>query len=1032
MKKRTKGVEICQQPVVASTSNLNNERFEKAWFAVQSLAKKFQTNQQHYLSGEYQETHVREDFINKLFNALGWERSDDPYRQEMKLEKPEKKAKGRADYAFSLAPHYNRTRFFVEAKRPQNNIATPDNCFQAIRYSWPKDVPIAVLTDFNSLYILDSRFRPNIKSVESRIVKKWHCSDYFDRDKFAELYWLISREAVAKGSIDIFAEHELPAPQLATKQYNLFAGETREFDDDFLYQLDTWRESLASAFKRASNALTAEQLTEFVQRTIDRLVFIRFLEDKGIEQSEIIAKFGQGNKKYWPDFIATCRRLDQIYNGIVFKPIRELDDRTFQPEDSVFADICDDLTDEHTPYNFDSIPVEILGRIYERFLGKVVLLQNKSIEVVDKESVRKAGGVFYTPDYIVAYIVNQSLGAQIQDKTADEIRKLRIIDTACGSGSFLIGVFGFLLKSIAIYYLKFPKEAAKGVLEMRDGEQHLSLRYKREILVNCIYGVDIDAQAVEVAQLSLYLKLMEDETTYSAHQQQIEIGAALLPSLSANIVVGNSLVTLEDDGGDMFSLEKLRESKSLDFKATFPQVFRSGGFDLVIGNPPYIKEYLNRDAFKHVRNSPYYQGKMDLWYLFACRGFDWLRSESGMLAYIATNNWVTNAGAKKLRAKITADARITQLIDFGDFKVFRDAGIQTMILIAEKSQQPESYQFDYRRLTGIKPTQLDAKALLEKLDGRGCEYLTPTFHRGRNPTETLTFSNTEIEILLNKIESKRNFELDGKLEVAQGIVAPQDSVNTNTQQTLGSCFHVGQGIFILSNDEMQGCNFSKEEQELIKPFYTPGELKRFASNGKNKLWIIYTDSKFKDPVEILPYKAIKKHLDRFANVITSSNAPYGLHRSRDVKFFSEEKIMSLRKCSEPCFTYTDFPCYVSQSYNIIKTERANQLFLTGLLNSRLVRFWLKYRGKMQGQNFQIDKEPLLAIPLCLPGKIEQEKVAKLVKRIIDFKQQTPSITTDAENIQFQRFLGQVEYQIQDAIETIYGLSDVERQMMHFT
>lgn len=127
----------------------------------------------------------------------------------------------------------------------------------------------------------------------------------------------------------------------------------------------------------------------------------------------------------------------------------------------MFADICDELTDEHTPYNFDSIPVEILGRIYERFLGKIVQLKNKTIEVVEKEDVRKAGGVFYTPDYIVAYMVDQSLGVQIKQKKADDIQKFRVIDTACGSGSFLIGTFDFLLKSIATYYRKFPKEAKK-------------------------------------------------------------------------------------------------------------------------------------------------------------------------------------------------------------------------------------------------------------------------------------------------------------------------------------------------------------------------------------------------------------------------------------------------------------------------------------------------------------------------------------------------------------------------------------------
>jgi adenine-specific DNA-methyltransferase len=1008
-----------------------NNRFEKSWHAVQALTRKFQANPKHYLSNEYQEIHVREDFINKLFYALGWERGDDPYRQEMKLEKPEKKAKGRADYAFSLAPHYHRTRFFVEAKRPQDNIATPDNCFQTIRYSWPKGLPIAVLTDFQSLYIIDSRFRPNISSADSRIVKKWHCDDYYHRDKFEELYRLLSREAVANGSIEVFAENELPVPQVATKQYKLFAEEAREFDDVFLQQLDIWRESLASAFKRANNALTAEQLTEFVQRTLDRLVFIRFLEDKRIEPNDIIARFGQSNKKYWHDFIATCRRLNQVYNGIVFKPLAELDDRTFQPDDIVFANICDDLIDEHSPYNFDSIPVEILGRIYERFLGKVVQSKRKTVEVVEKENVRKAGGVFYTPDYIVAYMVDQSLGSHIKNKKPDDILKLRIIDTACGSGSFLIGVFGYLLQAIETYYRKHPEEAKKGVLEVRDGDQHLSLRYKREMMVNCIFGVDIDAQAVEVAQLSLYLKLMEEETAYSTHQQQLEMGVALLPSLSANIVVGNSLVTLDDNGGDIFSLDMLREMKSLDFRATFPQVFRSGGFDLVIGNPPYIKEHTNRDAFEHIRLSPYYVGKMDIWYLFACRGLDWLKPESGIIAYIATNNWVTNAGAKKLRAKITVDARIDQLIDFGDFKVFRNAGIQTMILIARKSKKPEHYQFDYRRLSGIKRTQSDAQALLEKTEGDGREYLAPTLDRSRVPTALLTFSNSNFETLLNKIADKRNFELDGNLEVAHGIDVLQDFANKKSVKILGNKFKVGDGIFILSDEERLALELSQKEQELLRPYYTTKELGRYLGDRHNSFWIIYTDSSFKNEQSMFPYPRLRHHLDKFRVVMTSDNAPYGLHRARDENFFLGEKILLQRKCAKPTFTYTDFDCYVSRMFIVIKTKRANHKYLTALLNSNLIAFWLRHRGKRQGHQFQIDTEPLLAIPLYVPSEAEQEKIAKLVQRIITCQQQMHNIKTDAENVQFQRFIGQIESKIQDAIETIYGLNDEERKMLEF-
>lgn len=1009
------------------------DQFEKAWLAAQALTKKFAQGLSHYLSNEYQEAEVRQDFIDKLFKALGWDVGHDiqhdPYRREVRIEKPEKKSRGRADYAFSIAPHYRRVRFFVEAKRPQTTIKTPDNCFQAIRYSWPKGLPIAVLTDFNYLHVIDSRFRPNINSATERVVRSWHHNDLLDREKFSEIYYLLSRYAVASGSLEVFAEIELPPQQVATRQYSLFAGEARDFDDDFLNKLDEWRETLALVFKRARNELSGEDLTECVQRTLDRLIFIRFLEDKGIEPDALIARFGQHSKTHWQDFVSASKRLDAIYNGIVFKSHKKvLDDPEFEPDGAVFAGICDDLTDEHSPYNFDSIPVEILGRIYERFLGKIVLTERASVRVVEKEDVRRAGGVFYTPGYIVAYMVEQSLGRYSNIKKPDDILKLRIIDTACGSGSFLIGVFAYLVQELTTYWRKQAKPT-KGVVEVRDGETFLTLQYKRQILLNCIYGVDIDPQAVEVAQLSLYLKLLEEETTASAHQQQqLEIGVTLLPSLSRNIVMGNSLVTLEDEGGDLFSMEKLHETKSLDFKAAFSQVFRTGGFDLVIGNPPYIKEYTNRSAFDHVRHSPYYQGKMDIWYLFACRGLDWLKPESGTLAFIATNNWVTNAGAKRLREKITLDARIEQLIDFGDHKVFRDAGIQTMILIARRSGTPNRYAFDYRRLEGNRRTLADAQALLEKLPGSGRIYLEPTFDRSRTLSAPLTFSASAPEALLNKIENKRNCELREQ-DVGVGIDVHQDFLNSKGRATLGGSFFVGQGIFNLSHDEKRALKLNKAEQDLVKPFYTSTELSRYYGNNKNRLWVIYTDSRFKRPAEIESYPNFKRHLDQFDLVITSDNHPYGLHRSRDEKFFTGEKIISLRKCSGPCFTYTDFPCYVSQTFNIIKTDRINLLYLTALLNSRLVRFWLKHRGKMQGQNFQVDKEPLLAIPLCVPEKTEQERLAKITKRIIECKQKMAGVTTDSAQMQLQRSLEQFEEQLQEAIETLYGLNEHERALI---
>jgi adenine-specific DNA-methyltransferase len=1014
-----------------------NVEFQNSWNYVKLLTKKFQSEESYYLSYEYQEAQVRQDFIDKLFTALGWDVNHqlqhDPYRQEVKIEKPEKKAKGRADYAFSLEPQYKQVRFFVEAKRPQKNIATASNCFQVIRYSWSNLLPIAVLTDFNHLYIIDTRYQPKFESAESRIVLKWHCSEFNDVDRFAKLYWLLSREAVSKGSIEFFADNELPTHQVATKQYSLFGSGGREFDEVFLQQMDEWRHRLAVSFNKTKQDLTSSQLTECVQRTLDRLIFIRFLEDKGIESTPIIERFGQGNKSHWQDFIQRSRSLDQTYNGVVFKPHSVLDSREFNPDIVAFSEVCDDLTDEHSPYNFNSIPIDILGRIYESFLGKVVEITKNKVTVVEKEDVRSAGGVFYTPSYIVAYMVEQSLKDRIRNKKPFEITSLRIIDTSCGSGSFLIGAFGYLLEVITAYYRKKPTENKKVHVE-RDGLIYLTLPYKREILTKCIFGVDIDQQAVEVAQLSLYLKLMEEETAGSAYQQQLEMGVALLPTLTSNIVVGNALVTLDmDEQEDSISIEKKRQAKSLDFRAAFASVFedKDGGFDLVIGNPPYIKENTNKAAFEHVRSSPYYQGKMDLWYMFACRGLDILKPEKGILAYIATNNWVTNSGAMRLRAKIVADSRIIQLIDFGEFKVFKDAGIQTMILIAKNSKKTKSYEFDYRRLNLAKGTLAEVQSLLAKKPIVGCEYLSPTIDRSREGSTPLTFSSVHIEALLNKLEKCRNFQLDPRLEVAQGIVSPQDSVNKAAKAKLGKDFSLGAGVFVLNSSEKQKLNLSKKEYSLVKPFFTSKELERYTGESKNKLWVIYTSSQFKKPLEMTPYPAIKKHLDQFHSIITSSNKPYGLHRARDERYFNGEKIAALRKCvGQPCFTYTDFPCYVSQTFNVIKSDRVNLLYLTGLLNSKIVKFWLKHRGKMQGNNYQIDKEPLMAIPLRVPSTELQEDIAKLVKYIIALKKNMPISATDSEKEYQLGLINQTEGKIQMAIEIIYELNEQDRILLH--
>mgnify|MGYP000642658188 CR=1 FL=1 len=437
-------------------------------------------------------------------------------------------------------------------------------------------------------------------------------------------------------------------------------------------------------------------------------------------------------------------------------------------------------------------------------------------------------------------------------------------------------------------------------------------------------------------------------------------------------------------------VQKLRLKRINPFfiwKLEFGEVFKdNGGFDLIIGNPPYIKEYTERSAFDGVRHSYYYQGKMDLWYLFACNGLDILK-EGAVLSFIATNNWVTNFGASKMRDKIIKDARILALIDFNNFKIFDSAGIQTMIMMFQKDSISDNYEFDYRKLNNNTDDLSNVADLLAKNNNGIHEIFSPIVERSKFKDKSLIFNNPVIENIINKIQQVDSFNLSNK-EVANGIHSHHDNVTKRMLEELENKFNIGSGIFSLNNNELNNLSLQPNEQELIKPYFTSKELFRYYGTKDNKNWIIYTSSYFKNPKNIIPYPNIKRHLDQFSKVISSDNKPYGLHRTRDENFFKGEKIISLRKCSnKPVFTYTDYDCYVPAAFYVIKTSKISQIALTGFLNSSICTFWLKFKGKMQGTNYQIDKEPLVNIPIPSSFNKHEGEIIELVNQIISIKNQ---------------------------------------------
>ena len=425
----------------------------------------------------------------------------------------------------------------------------------------------------------------------------------------------------------------------------------------------------------------------------------------------------------------------------------------------------------------------------------------------------------------------------------------------------------------------------------------------------------------------------------------------------------------------------------------FADVFEKGGFDIVIGNPPYIKEYENKSAFDGFReSSPYYVGKMDLWYGFACLAIDLLK-DSGILCFIATNNWVTNAGAALMRNKIITEAKILQLVDFGDYMVFGDsASIQTMIMLFSNTKKEIKYNFDYRRLVTNTPNLKNALDLLGKKEKEAI-YLLPQIDRFKQINMLLTFNSEDKNAVLSHMLSGADF-LNAD-EATNGIHPHYDFVNNRIARKFPFVKN-GEGIFGLSMLEKENLHLTNEEQQLVKPYYNTLQVKRYYTIKENNEWIIYTNSTFKNINSMDLYPHLKAHLDKYKDVISSDNKPYGLHRARDERFFKGEKIVSLRKCvGRPSFSYSDFDAYVSATFYVIKTNRYDMKFLTGVLNSTLIAFWLRNRGKMQGNNYQIDKEPLLQIPL---KKEDDGKVITLVTSIINRLKTNPQAdTTSLEN-----------------------------------
>jgi type I restriction-modification system DNA methylase subunit len=1006
--------------------------FDQAHCTVRVLIDAFEKHRDAYTESRYSEAATRKDFIDPLLKALGWdvdhEREKNPYEQEVKVERTVavQDSQKKADYAFHLKPEFHVVRFFLEAKKPSVNIDQHAEAnFQILRYGWSAGTPLAVLSNFASTRVLDCRRRPDPATALNQVYRSWHYTAWREVDAFADFYWLFSREAHADGSYERRLS-ELPATKAGPKQRKLFSGAYLTVDESFLGEIERYRSSIAKALKRADLSLGSADLTEMSQRTVDRLVFMRFLEDKNIETDFTTRKIGQSIKGAWADFRSISHKLDNQYNGIIFKKHPLLDREAMQPADEVLDDIVEDLDVTNSPYHFDAIPIHILGSIYERFLGSVIHATEKLAKVEQKPEVRKAGGVYYTPEYIVRHITSTTVGRMIADKTPNEIAELRFADIACGSGSFLLGVYDELLRYHTFWYNspRGAKQARRdGCILTDDGRWRLSLPQRRSILINNIYGVDIDRQAVEVAQLSLFLKLLEGEGAFSTKQYRLEFARdsslkKVLPDLSTNIVCGNSVVGWDTAAFLGLSPADEVDLNPLDFNRVFPTVIKGGGFDAIIGNPPYlnIDDSWGRKSYKlaaiksrypHIHND-----KTDLLYYFIARAIELSR---GDVTLIVSRAFLEAYKADKLRRYILDHCQVSEVIDFRNAQIFKGVGITTCILHLKVKRKGGNIDV-YRRLVDAAATG----ALESELSDAAF------FSHAEVPQSTLDADSWSLEAsgvrnLYNKIDTVGT-PLGNILLIGQGMQTGQNDVFGLRSAEEIKSWQVPTGMWFLraTNSDIQAYAITNRGEHILFPNAVenfddlPLGVRKFLHSHEKALkgraaykrgdcewwqftWPLHADHY--DKVRIIcPYLA---ETNRFA-------------------IDAQKQFLSL----------TDTTVLFDSG------QRENMWYLLALLNSKLLTFRFRGLGKLKSKNIyeyfwnSVSKIPIRRIDLDDPAEaMVHEMLSDLAKRIATALTEAIQTRSTADLERLERKAGALRQDVDAAVYSLYGLSPDEASLV---
>jgi hypothetical protein len=961
------------------------------------LVERFETNKESYKSGHYNETQVRREFVDPFFKALGWDVDNEQgfaeaYKDVIHEDAVKVGTTTKApDYSFRIG---GQRKFFLEAKKPSVDIKDDIHpAFQLRRYAWTMKLPLSVLTDFEEFAVYDCNVKPDKtdKASNARIFYL-NYKDYLTR--WDEITGIFSKNAVLKGSFDKYA---------ADKKSK---RGTSAVDVVFLEEIAGWREILARNIALRNPDLSTKDLNYAVQAIVNRIVFLRICEDRGIEKLMKLQDLLNGERVY-PRLCELFRRADERYNSGIFhfekEPGRESPDTftlSLKIDDKSLKEIFKRLYYPDSPYEFSVLPAEILGQVYEQFLGKVIRLTEGHRAVIeDKPEVKKAGGVKYTPVYIVENIVGKTLGKILKGKTPLEVVLITVLDPACGSGSFLIVAYQYLLDWHRDWYVQnlvpllqsglkpsspeikrlLPgvetskkgrkKEPELPVYQGKGGEWKLTTAERKRILLNNIYGVDIDRQAVEVTKLSLLLKVLEGENDETISKQLTLFQERALPDLSNNIKCGNSLIgwdILKDNPG--LTQEEIERINPFDWEKEFPEIFQRGGFSIVIGNPPW-GALLSQEDERYLETAAHYlvaQGRsIDTYSLFIERALGLLKN-GGLMGYITPDTFLRKSDHLPTRELLLKNTRILELLELGPvFRTVPDTWCS--IFIIEKSLPNEETKIIHKKLSRFIVSAIDRLNMFAK----GEWYSETEMHQ--------SYWLQNYQMIIGYLASEACQKLISKMESHKRLGELKDT-------------------YIISRGE-EGSKFALNGAENGDLFMViPANVERYRiSDGLNILSSMITSNK-----------------------ITSFYTHPKIWITRIQKMRWKQRIVSGLDQRKNSAGMKTLQIIISKLDNIQDLK-----YLQAILSSKLINFWcVNYLADDMNKTY-LENVPIPAPVIDLKHSALYNDLISNVDKMQDLKNQLAEAKISQDTNILQRQIEATDNQIDTLVYELYGLTEEE-------